>query len=78
MLSFHIKFVQTDRRTTVKQYALIFQYVGIKILRLVKFKGFEETLIFAQMVRYTLYGTENIVATRVANCRKIRPFYPKL
>ena len=32
MLSFHVKFVQSDRRTTVKQYApLIFQYGGIKI-----------------------------------------------
>ena len=37
MLSFHFKFVQTDRRmdgqTEVKQYAPpIFRYVGIKIL----------------------------------------------
>ena len=34
MLSFHVKFVQTDRRTdgrtTVKQYAPIFQWGGIK------------------------------------------------
>ena len=34
MLSFHVKFVQTerrtDRRTTVKQYAPIFRYGGIR------------------------------------------------
>ena len=35
MLSYHVKFVQTDRQTdgqtTVQQYAPIFQYGGIKI-----------------------------------------------
>ena len=39
MLSFHVKFVQTDRRTdrrtTVKQYATppIFRYGDIKVLK---------------------------------------------
>ena len=75
MSSFHVKFVQTDRRTTVKQYPPIFRYRGHKNIGWLVVLGFNATLT-AKVIswrsmthNYTFPGFLTLVLTQL--------FFPK-
>ena len=58
MLSFHVKFVQTDRRTTVKRYVPDFRCRGIKIN--IYYIPSSEILEFPSVINFDIITSDDI------------------